>query len=96
MQPGFWGFCIFVHNLLALLAALEVPQADLDGSTGDFRPACLRVGCEDRGCFGVLDIKTQNSNDAIVNLDVCHRFTSSYSMATLRSERCVDGLKIAC
>jgi hypothetical protein len=56
-----------------MLATFQIAKSDFDRSAGDFRPTCLGVSLEYRRSLGILDLKVQNSNDALVNLDVCHR-----------------------
>ena len=57
---------------LGSFASLEIPQPNLDCFPRNFCPADLRIFGEDCGCFGILNFQTQNLNDTVINLNVCH------------------------
>ena len=57
---------------LGSFASLKIPQPNLDCFPRNFCPADLRIFGEDCGCFGVLNLQTQNLNDTVINLNVCH------------------------
>ena len=57
---------------LGSLAALEIPQPNLDCLPRNFCPAGLRIFREDCGCLRILNFKIQNLNDTVINLHVCH------------------------
>jgi hypothetical protein len=62
----------FSSRRLGSFAALEIPQPNLDCLPRNFCPACLRILREDCSCFGILNFKTQNLNDTVIDLNVCH------------------------
>ena len=62
----------FFSNLLGSFASLEISQPDLDCFPSNFCPADLRIFGKDSRCFGVLNFQTQNFNDTVINLNVCH------------------------
>jgi hypothetical protein len=57
---------------LGSFAALEIPQPDFYCLPRNFCPADLRIFGEDCGRFGILNFQTQNLNDTVINLNVCH------------------------
>ncbi len=64
-----WLFSIL---LLGSFASLQIPQPNLDGFPRNFCPADLRIFGEDCGGFGILNFQTQNLNDTVFYLNVCH------------------------
>jgi len=62
----------FCYLPLGSFASLKIPQPDLDCFPRNFCPADLRIFGEDCGCFGILNLQTQNLNDTVINLDICH------------------------
>ena len=75
----------FVQPLVVTSAAARKPagnpKADLDRSTGDFRPTVLRIGCKHSSRLRVLNVQRENFDDAVVDLDICH----SASLVSLRN-----------
>jgi hypothetical protein len=59
---------------LGSFAALEIPQPNLDCFPRKFCPADLRIFGEDCGSFRILNFQTENLNDAIIDLNVCHGY----------------------
>jgi hypothetical protein len=57
---------------LGSFAALEIPQPNFDCLPRDFCPTGLWIFGEDCGCLRILNFKTKNLNDAIIDLNVCH------------------------
>jgi hypothetical protein len=74
---------------LGSFAALEIPQPDLDGFPRNFCPADLRIFSKDCGRLGILNFQTQNLNDTVIDLNVCH------GHPPLR-EQCEGQLSTAC
>jgi hypothetical protein len=66
---------VIQHPALGSFTPFKVSQSDLDGFPSNFCPASLRIFGEDCGCFGILDFQVKNFNDAVINLNVCHRYS---------------------
>jgi hypothetical protein len=60
------------YILLSFFASLKIPQPYLDCFPRNFCPADLRIFGEDCGCFGILNLQTQNLDNPVINLDICH------------------------
>ena len=63
---------IFSSLLLGSCASLKIPQPYLDCFPRNFCPTDLRIFGEDCGRFGILNLQTQNLNDIVIDLNVCH------------------------
>jgi hypothetical protein len=59
---------------LGSFASLEIPQTYLDGFPRNFCPADLRIFGEDCGRLGILNFQTQNLNDTVIDLNICHGY----------------------
>ncbi len=62
----------FSSLLLGFFASLKIPQPYLDCFPSNFCPADLRIFGEDCGRLGILNFQTQNLNDTVIDLNVCH------------------------
>ena len=76
-----------LQNPLILCASLEIAQADFQGSSGDFRPADLRIFGEHGGRFRILYVEIQYLDDAVVDLHVSHKKSSFKDEHTHRKRR---------